>query len=146
MTTEQKLEACKGFYDKLCEALTNTHENVASCNADISSYLIPKGSVSQLSYYGKPANSFRISDHWNWYSSLKKCSLANYIQCYSPDVPYAGKRPAPGKATRPVSAIQVSYFGADNKYHCVYGEVYNRKTKKWDWKEATVEEAVALAF
>lgn len=143
MTTQEKIDKCKAFYEELCTYLSGTYENVPSCNADISAYLIPNGSISQLSYYGKPEKSFRISDHWNWYSSERKCSLPNYIQCFSLDAPWPRKRPAPGKASKPREAIQVAVYGADNKYHAIFGEVYDRKKKSWSWKSITVEQAVA---
>lgn len=146
MTREEKIEACKKFYEELCEALSATHENVASCNADMSAYLIPKGSMPQLSYYGKPEKSFRVSDHWSWFSSTKKCKLPNYVQCLSVDAPYRRNRPAADKASKPVYAIQVCFFGADNKYHCVFGEVFDPKTKKWSWKNASIASAAALVM
>lgn len=144
MTMQDKISACLEFWKELCARLLNTHELVQSCNNDISAYLIPHGSIAQLSYYGKPAQSFRLSDHWNWYSSLKRCGNEHYIQCFSVDAPWAAKRVVPGKPTAPVTAIQVCYFGKDKKYHAVFGEVYDRKTKTWAWKEVTVDEAIKL--
>lgn len=42
-------------------------------------YLIPKG--QDLSYYGHPEGTIRLSNHWSWYSSQNKCSDPNIIQC-----------------------------------------------------------------
>lgn len=145
MTVEEKIAACEKFYEELCTALSDHYENIPSCNGDMSAYLVPKGLESQLSYYGKPSRSFRISDHWNWYSSHQKCALTNYIQCYCVDAPYAKKRPAPGKASKPVSAIQVAFYGNDNRYHVMFGEIYDRKKKTWSWKNGTIEQCLALA-
>ena len=142
MTIQEKIEKCQEFYNELCTFLSGKYENIQSCNNDMSAYLIPNGTLSQLSYYGKPEKSFRISDHWNWYSSERKCALSNYIQCFSLDAPWPQKRPAPGKASKPRAAIQVAFYGSDNKYHAVFGEVYNHKTKTWEWKNGTVEQAV----
>lgn len=142
MTYKEKTKAVLNWYSDLCSLLKETHENIHSCNNDISAYLIPRGTIADLSYYGKPANSFRVSDHWNWYSSLHKCDRENYIQCYSVNAPWARKRPAPGKASKPVRAIQVCYFGADKKYHVVYGECWNRKTRSFEWIESYPGEVI----
>lgn len=142
-TKEQKIQACASFYGELCAKLEETHEVVGSCNNDISSYLIPKGTVEDLSYYGKPANSFRISDHWNWYSNLRKCSKKGYVQCYSVDVPFARRRPEEGKASKPRYAIQVAYYGKDNKYHHIFGDKFNRKTGEWSFIVADVDRVLA---
>ena len=132
---QQKIMKCEEFFSNLCAILSDTYEVVGSCNRDLSQYLIPKGTISELSYYSKPAKSFRISDHWNWYSSLKKCSNPHYIQCFSVDIPRAEKRTDYGKATKPKYGIQVSVIGGDGKYHAVYGEIYDRKTGAWNWLE-----------
>ena len=135
ITKEEKIMKCEEFFSSLSAILNGTHEVIRSCNQDLSQYLIPKGTIQDLSYYSKPAKSFRISDHWNWYSSLKKCSKPNYIQCLSVDIPRADKRSDYGRATKPKYGIQVSVIGGDGKYHAVYGEVYDRKTKTWSWLE-----------
>lgn len=132
---QNKIYACKTFFDDLSDILKDIYEVVGSCNQDISQYLIPKGTISDLTYYSKPEKSFRISDHWNWYSSLKKCSNPYYIQCLSVDMPRANKREIWNKATKPKHGIQVCILGGDNKYHAVYGEVYDRKTRTWSWLE-----------
>lgn len=142
MTKAEKYSACKIFFDQLTSLLEESHRRMDSCNNDISAYLVPKGTEEQVSYYGKPANSFRISDHWSWYSNLKKCEKPHYIQCLSVDVPRAKKRPDVGKASKPIFAIQVSYIEDDGKYHCVYGEKFDPKTKKWSWVESKPEEVL----
>ena len=43
-------------------------------------YLIPKG--NDLGYYGHPEGTIRLSNHWSWYSSIKKCNDINVVQCY----------------------------------------------------------------
>lgn len=140
---KNKLEACQRFFYALAEELKDRYEVVGSCNADCSAYLIPNGTIEDLSYYGKPDASFRISDHWNWYSNIKKCSNPRYIQCLSVDAPWARKR-IDDKATKPVKAIQVSLIFPDGKYHAVYGEVYDRETKTWSWLESVPSEVAAM--
>ena len=136
---KEKMRKCKEFFDALSEALKESYEVVASCNGDISAYLIPRGSIGSLSYYGKPERSFRISDHWNWYSSTRKCSDRTMVQCESVDMPKPVPRDS-DRATKPKYGVQVAYYGADYKYHCVYGEVFDRERRKWLWREANVED------
>lgn len=130
-----KMMKCEEFFAVLSELLNETYEVVSSCNADISKYLIPIGTVSELTYYSKPKNSVRISDHWNWFANLNKCDIPWYVQCYCADIPWPNGRLDVGKASKPRYGMQVSVFGGDGKYHAVYGEVFNRKTKKWEWLE-----------
>lgn len=134
-TKTEKIEKCEEFFSCLSKILNGTYEVISSCNKDLSQYLIPNGTVSELSYYSKPEKSFRISDHWNWYSSIKKCTNPKYIQCLSVDIPRADKRVDCEKPTKPKYGIQVSIIGGDGKYHAVYGEVFNRITKQWYWLE-----------
>lgn len=143
---DMKIFACEIFFEDLARILKDTYEVIKSCNQDLSQYLIPNGTISDLSYYSKPERSFRISDHWNWYSNLRKCSDQHYIQCLSVDMPRADKRSEYGKATKPKYGIQVCILGGDGKYHAVYGEVYNCTTKRWDWLEtdpADIAEMIA---
>lgn len=142
MTKTEKYSACQEFFDQLVSLLEETHERLASCNNDISAYLIPKGTMEQVSYYGKPANSFRISDHWSWRANLNKCSKPNYIQCLSVDVPHAKPRIDTGKPSKPIFAIQVAYCGEDGKYHCVFGEKFDPKTKQWSWVDSKPEDVL----
>ena len=144
MYQNAKMVKCREFFNELSRLLTETHEVVGSCNKDASVYLIPKGSLPELSYYGKPENSFRISDHWNWYSSLRKCSKEDYVQCQTVDAPEALVRDEPGKATIPVQAIQVAFYGSDGLYHAVYGDCYNRESGEWTWLENPVKTALEM--
>lgn len=137
-----KMYLCTEFFNKLTDALKDSYEIVASCNKDITKYLIPKGTISDLSYISKPDASFRFSDHWNWYSNLEKCPKESYIQCLCSDLPRAKNRVAPGKASKPIYAISVCFIGKDGKYHHVFGEKFNRKTKEWSWVEKEVDDVL----
>lgn len=130
---KEKKEACLKFFYELVEELKDTHELVGSCNADETLYLIPKGTIDQLTYTSKPENSYRFSDHWNWYANIRKCQNERYIQCLNTDLPWAKKRIAPGKPSKPIFGICVAKIGDDSKYHTIFGEVFNRKTKKWSF-------------
>ncbi len=140
MTKAEKKNACYKTFLEMAEELTGYYDLIGSCNNDGSVYLIPKKTLDQLSYYEKPINSFRVSSHWNWYASLSRCSNPKYIQCYSVDMPFVRKREEEGAATKPRYGFQVAFYGPDKKYHCVYGEVFDRKTRTWSWKEATVDD------
>ena len=146
MQISMKIKKCQNFFKELSNVLVETHDTIGSCNNDISMYLIPKGSESDLSYYGKPDESFRISDHWNWYSSAKKCSNLKLVQCESVDIPWSRKREEDGKATKPIYGIQVAYYGKDHKYHHVFGEKFDRKTKRWIWVENDIKDVVNKYF
>lgn len=136
-----KFEKCEAFFNELASLMEN-YEIVASCNNDRSAYLIPSGSIGALTYSSKPDRSFRISDHWNWYANVRKCEDEHYIQCYSIDAPWPNKRKGVGLASEPKYAVQVGYFGDDKKYHCVYGERFDRKTKRWEWVESSPEDVM----
>ena len=110
----------------------------------MSSYLITKGTIDELTYYGKPKNSFRISDHWNWYSNVNKCSNENYIQCYSKDAPCAKSRSGEGKPSKPIFSIMVAYYGNDNQYHSIFGERFNRREKKWEFITPAVDDVIKI--
>lgn len=137
-----KREKCNEFFDKLAKLLGSSHEVVGSCNVDFSRYLVPIGTADQVTYYGKPEKSFRVSDHWNWFSNIKKCSDPTYVQCRSLDIPWVRKRETPGMATKPRFGIQVCIQLDDGCYHHVYGEKFDRKTKTWSWVESTPEEII----
>lgn len=139
-----KIEKCRNFLAELENILNDRYELVRSCNKDISCYLIPSGTQSEISYYGKPKKSFRFSDHWNWFSNHKKCAIDSYVQCYSCDIPKPNKRKAPGKASEPIYGIQVAAMGIDGNYHCVFGDKYNQKSKKWTWIESRPDEIAKL--
>lgn len=141
MDREEKMVACKKFFDELAKQLVS-YDVVKSCNQDLSAYLIPTGTIEALTYYDKPDKSFRISDHWNWYANVNKCEKSNYIQCFNPDLPWAKRRTDPGKASKPIYACQVAFF-YNNMYRVVYGEKFDRKTRKWSWVDNTVENVIA---
>ena len=145
MDRKEMFAKCAEFFDGLCKMLSN-YEVVGSCNADSSVYLIPKGTVDELSYYGKPVLSFRISDHWNWYSNIRKCSDPKMIQCFSVDMPWARKRNYADGPSKPVYGCQVAIYGSDHRYHHVYGERFDRKSGKWYWETTTVDDVVQKWF
>lgn len=132
MTIKKKNEKCVVFFNALSDLLESCYERLASCNQDISAYLCPVGTSSEVTYYSKPEESFRISDHWNWYANTKKCSNPKFIQCYCANLPWARRRPEPEKAGKPIMASCVCLF-RNGEYHVVYGECYDRKTKTWTW-------------
>ena len=136
MTRSNKTYACKEFFETLSKILNDSYEVVASCNRDISEYLIPKGTMSELTYYSKPALSFRFSDHWNWYAALYKCDKEHYIQCFTKDMPWTRPREREGMPSKPREGTTVCVMGGDGQYHVVFGEKFNRKTKKWEWIES----------
>ena len=137
---EYKKNSCYSTFLDLATALVKHYDLVASSNNDGSLYLIPKGSNEHLSYYEKPINSFRVSDHWNWYSSLTQCSDPKHIQCYSMDMPFPRKRVSPEKATKPRFGMQIAFYGPDKKYRHVFGERFDRRTNTWSWKESSVDD------
>lgn len=135
---------CEQFIRDLQEALSDEYEMVGSCDQDKSMYLIPKGTIDELSYYGKPTLSFRASDHWNWYANINKCDDPRKIQCYSVDIPWAKQRAGEGKPSTPVLGIQVAIFGRDNRYHHVYGEKFDRRNKTWEWEETDPKNVASM--
>lgn len=141
----EKLQKCEEFFAALTDILKDHFEAVGSCNKDVSQYLVPIGTSDQITYYGKPENSFRVSDHWNWYTSIKKCSDSKMIQCYSKDLPFAKQREGEGLSSRPIRACMVAVY-LNGTYHHVYGEKFDRKTKTWNWTENSPEEAVQAIF
>lgn len=133
---EEAPKKCQEFFNALCDRFSETHEYLGSCNQDISTYLIPKGTADQVSYSSKPYHSFRISDHWNWYSNIKKNPNSKYVQCLCVDLPYAKPRKYEGGPSKPIFAPQVAMIGKDGKYHCIFGSKFNKQTKTWEWIEA----------
>ncbi len=140
----EKYQKCRDFFDRMAELLSETHEVMGSCNKDLSAYLVPIGTGDQVTYGSKPVDSFRVSDHWNWYANLKKNPDPTYIQCWSVDAPPPKKRPSGDfeKATMPRFIHQVAYFGEDGKYHHVYGDKCDPVTKERYWVESTPEEVL----
>ena len=142
-----RFKKCESFFEELCKELEDTHELVlCEKNRSASSYLVPKGTADQITWYGKPDNSFRIGDTWNWYANMKRCSDEWTVQCVNTDLPFtANRKGGIGSRERSpqVKAVQVAYKNGDN-YSCVYGQKYDRKTKKWYWVEADPKEVARL--
>ena len=132
--TEEDMKKCEEFFQQLSDILKDRYEVVPSCNQDISRYLIPIGTRDQVSYYGKPDFSFRISDHWNWYSSTKKCNDKDYIQCDSVDMPPARERDDE-HATKARKGLQVAIHCKDGKYHHVFGYKWDQSSRMFRWVE-----------
>lgn len=129
---KEDLEACEEFLQDVQTLLKGRYELIGSCNRDISRYLIPIGTESKVTYYGKPEKSFRISDHWNWYSNTKKCRDFSYVQCESVDMPKARER-KDEYATKPRKGLQVAIQGTDGKYHHVFGYKWNSEHEEFEW-------------
>lgn len=136
MNFKKKTQNCKGYFGYLVQKLADTHELVPSCNNDESMYLIPKGTIDQLTYQSKPVDSYRFSTHWNWYANVNKCPDPNYVQCWNVDLPRPKQRAAEGKPSKPVLGICVARFGEDHLYHTVYGEVFNYRKRMWWFRTA----------
>lgn len=147
ITASESMEQikCRTFFEELADLLKDNYVVIESCNADFSKYLCVRGTENEISYSGKPNLSFRMSDHWNWYSSLRKCPDINYVQCYSVDAPEPRPRKEYGKATMPIDICQVSIF-IDGEYRAVYGEVFDRSTKRIKWLEMSPKKVVELYF
>ena len=137
------MKKCEMFFYALAEELEG-YELVKSCNQDCSAYLVPIGTAHEITYSSKPARSFRISDHWNWYANLKKCANERYIQCWSVDLPYPKKRDDSGRATRPVQAIQVAITDEKGKYHVIFGQKFDKRHRKWMWIDADPKEIATM--
>lgn len=147
MTINEKIRACNDFLMSLAEELKDAgYEMYWAFDKKRKSsdkYLILKGTENEITYYGKPVNSFRFSTHWNWRAPLKKCDKENYIQCLNVDLPFAKKRKEEGGESDPIMAEQVAVVGEDGKYHAVFGEVFDRKAREWKWLETDPKEVAA---
>jgi len=144
---KQQLENCTRFFNAVAELLKDTHVVVASRSKKWpSACLVEKGQENQVTYYGKPVNSLRVGPNWNWRAGLDRCSNPDYIQCVTPDLPYVKQRPKdhPEWASPPVWGNMVAYFSTDNKYHCVFGEKYDKEEKQWIWVEAIPEKVAEM--
>ena len=139
---EKRMGQCEKFFDELAEMLQKYYTVMPSSNKDNSRYLVPNGTENKVTYYGKPLMSFRVSNHWNWYTNRKNCNKEDYVQCNSLDMPEALEREAPGKATKPIYGFQVCIMLDDGKYHLVYGNKFNRTTNTWKWVENRPEEII----
>lgn len=136
LENEKMMEKCYAFMLGLKEILGDAYILGQSPFAPTSCYLVPKGTEELNTYYSKPPKSFRCSDHWNWYANLKKCSNPNYVQCYNVDAFWPYKRTRAG-ATKHIWQCCVGYFAEDNRFHVVYGQKFDRKTRETTWVEAT---------
>lgn len=143
MTIAYKKRQCAKYFEELKDILKDTYSSIESCNKDISAYLVKNGTEREITYFSKPECSFRISDHWNWYSNIKKCPDEKYVQCDSISIPKARKRKEKGKASDPIKAIQVSFF-YNGKYHVVFGEFFNFEKRTWEWLESDVNDIALL--
>ncbi len=133
MTKEEKWNECNNFFKQLCEAAKG-YTLVGSCNQDTTLYLIPEGTEDQITYSSKPDRSFRLSDHWNWYSNVRKCEKESYVQCLSFDLPKQRPRKGEGRPSDPIKAICVAAITKPGgTYKVIFGEKYDRKRKKWKW-------------
>lgn len=126
----QYMDTCMGYFGDLAQRLKESHELVTSINKDGTLYLIPRGTITDISYYGKPIGSFRVSDHWNWWASYRKCVDFHHVQCFSKDLHRPFRRNGVGLSSTPVMACCVGYYGPDRLYHIVCGEVWDQKTRK----------------
>lgn len=141
----QQMENCTKFFNAVADILKDTHVIVPSKSKKFPSMcLVKKGQEKQVSYYSKPVNSLRVAQNWNWRASFERCSSPNYIQCVTPDLPFAKARSKehPEWATPPIFGNMVGYFDTDNKYHCIFGEKYESDTKSYCWVE-NIPERVA---
>lgn len=139
---QEKMNMCYDYFNKLADALKDSYEVVSSISNDKTLYLVMKGTENDLSYYGKPMCSFRVSDRWNWFASLKKCKAENHVQCFTKDLHRPFKRRMEGKHSRPIMSSSVGYYGIDRQYHIIFGEIYDKKTKNSLWISKPIEEVV----
>lgn len=133
---KQQLDDCIDFFNLVAEELKDTHAVVHSKSRKWKSMcLVQKGQENQVTYYGKPVNSLRVAPNWNWRAGLDRCSNPNYIQCVTPDLPFARRRSEenPEWSTMPIFANMVGYFDTDNKYHCIFGEKFDFDKNTWVW-------------
>lgn len=135
--SEYLIGSCKKFLDGIAEELARmgmVYVSVPSCNKDESVYLVPAGTENQITYYGKPEKSFRLSDHWNWFTSIKNCANPHYVQCFSRDIRRARRRMKDGCPTKPIYAISVAIY-VGGEYKVIYGHYYDRKRHWWVWRD-----------
>lgn len=139
---KERMKKCSEVFTMIADLLSDKYETLESCNKDFSKYLCPKGTIGEVTYESKPEKSFRISDHWNWYSNMKKCPDPDYIQCYASNLPEP--RPREGEsATKPRSAISIGFY-VNGQYKIIYGELYNKETDEWTWFENDILKIVGL--
>ena len=133
MTKAEKWKECSNFFKRLTTLLKDDYDVMGSFNVDQTLYLVPKGTEDQVTYHSKPAYSFRLSDHWNWYANIKKCSNERYIQCWAYDLPRPRKRKGPGLASEPIEAICVAMTRPNGSYKVIFGDHYTKRN--WIWIE-----------
>lgn len=136
MTIKEKYNNCKAFFEALSDMLSDQYEILESINKVDSACLCPIGTTGEVTYYSKPEKSFRVAKYWNWYANTERCSDREYIQCYSPDLPRTFRRMNGDKAGKPVTAASVCFY-RDGVYHVVYGERWDKKTRRWTWVDNT---------
>ena len=139
----EKQEKCNQYFNNLYEMLKESHDRRTNKTRDRrpDKYIFPKGTGDEITNVGKPANSFRYSNKWNFWKNGKG-EMLDSVQCYSEDFPKAHTDSQGRGPQGAVLAYSVCFYGEDGHYHVVYGERYNRKTKKWDWVESDPEDAI----
>lgn len=133
--------ACFEFFTKLAEMLPD-YKIVEGCTKGVSTYLVPSGTEDQITWYGKPVGSFRVSHIWNWYANPANCDAMDVVQCESVDMPEVRDRTGEDRGSVPWKGYQVAYYGKDGVYHHVFGVRYDRKLKRWFWNAYTTPEDV----
>lgn len=144
---KKQLDSCFEFFDLVAEELKDIYEVVPGKSKQFkSACLVPKGTASQVTYYGKPLYSLRVASNWNWRAGLDRCSVEKHIQCVTPDLPYVKPRPKdhPDWSSPPVFGNMVAIFDSDRKYHCLFGEKYNKDNKTWTWMVNTPKRVAAM--
>ena len=147
MEEKYKFKNCRRYFDELAMHLKPLgYVVIPSCNGDLSAYLVPAGTEDQVTYHSKPEFSFRVSDHWNWYANIKKCSDPNYVQCFCFDVVAPRRRDPirPEMATKPRDACLVAFYGKDHTYHCIYGDAWEWPEKKYVWRKEPIMKIVDM--
>lgn len=139
----EKQEKCNQYFNSLYEMLKDSHDRRTNKTRDRrpDKYIFPKGTGDEITNVGKPANSFRYSNKWNFWKNGKG-EMLDSVQCYSEDFPKAHTDSHGCGPQGSVLAYSVCFYGEDGRYHVVYGERYNRRTKKWDWVESDPEDAI----
>ena len=142
---KKQMKELKFLYYKLCQYLTENKEYImmSSCNKDNTRYCVPKGTVQQVTYYGKPEKSIRISDHWSWYANLKRCREKDNIQCYNVDMSGPTERLDEGKASLPIEAAAIAVYN-NNAYHTIAGAYIDCNTGEWKLKNSSFDELVSI--
>lgn len=144
-TYEERFAKCDAFFKALADALGDKYIHVSNMNPGIGDefeeFLVP------VDYMEIPINKpncthyFRLADTWNWYDPTDICPDEDFVQARCTCLPSARPRTAPGEASKPVRACVVAYWGDDNRFHPVYGEV--RSKGGWFFKDRTPEEVIS---